>query len=163
MPDSAAIRSFVLHLETERRLSPNTVSGYRRDLVMLQQFLEDQSIQHWQQVEPGMAQFYSAKLFRNGLSGTSIQRKLSAARTFFRYLMRENLCSNSPFADTKAPKSPRKLPKTLTAEQAARLVDIKGDDVISVRDHAILELFYSSGIRLQELVDLNLQDISMAQ
>ena len=87
---------------------------------------------------------------------------LSSSRSFFRYLIGEDLASLNPFEGVSAPKSPRKLPKVLTAEQAIGLVSIEGDDLIAVRDRAIVELFYSSGIRLQELIGINVNDINLA-
>lgn len=163
MPEQNLIDDFVLHLEKERRVSPHTVHNYRRDLDRLNEYLESHSIRCWNEVQVVMARGFAGESYRKGLSGSSIARRLSAARTFFRYLIREKLAQNNPFDGVSAPKSKRKLPKILTADQAIKLVDIPGDDLLDIRDRAILELFYTSGIRLQELVGLNLTDVNLQE
>ena len=97
--------------------------------------------------------------YRRGLSSKSIQRRLSAARTFFRYLLREKHVKTNPVVSVSAPKSPKRLPGNLDADRMARLLDISGDTPIINRDRAILELLYSSGLRLAELVDLDCGDV----
>ena len=97
--------------------------------------------------------------YRRGLSARSIQRRLSAARTFFRYLLREKAVKTNPVVSVSAPKSPRRLPGNLDADRMARLLDIPGDTPIVNRDRAILELLYSSGLRLSELTDLDCADV----
>ena len=163
MPEKELIDQFTLHLEKERRVSAHTVFNYRRDLEKLDGYLEDHTITRWQEVKPVMAKGFAGESYRNGLSSASIARMLSAARTFYRYLIREKKVQNNPFDGVSAPKSVRKLPKTLTAEQVIKLVEIPGDDTLALRDRAILELFYSSGIRLQELVGLNVSDINLRE
>ncbi len=102
---------------------------------------------------------FSATCYRRGLSARSIQRRLSAARTFFRYLVREKQVRKNPVVSVSAPKSPKRLPGNLDADRMARLLDIPGDTAIVNRDRAMLELLYSSGLRLSELVDLNCDDV----
>jgi len=97
--------------------------------------------------------------YRRGLSSKSIQRRLSAARTFFRYLLREEHVKTNPVVSVSAPKSPKRLPGNLDADRMARLLEIPGDTAIINRDRAILELLYSSGLRLSELVDLDCGDV----
>jgi integrase/recombinase XerC len=97
--------------------------------------------------------------YRRGLASKSIQRRLSAARTFFRYLLREKHVKTNPVVSVSAPKSPKRLPGNLDADRMARLLDIPGDTAIINRDRAILELLYSSGLRLSELCDLDCDDV----
>ncbi len=158
-----SINAFVDHLKLERRLSPHTVLNYKRDLERLNEFRLERSLAAWSQINSQHARAFTARCFRRGLSGKSISRMLSAIRTFYRYLIRENQVEANPFENISAPKSPKKLPNFLTAEQATKLVELSGDETISVRDQAILELLYSSGIRLQELVELNLGDADLSQ
>ncbi len=155
------INRFIDHLKVERRLSAHTVSNYHRDLQRLNLFRKKHDIDSWGEFSAAMARGFVGECHRNGLSGRSISRMLSSSRSFYRYLMRENRVSFNPFDGVAAPKSARKLPNILTAEQAVSLVELKGDDLLTIRDRAILELFYSSGIRLQELVDLDVHDVNL--
>lgn len=163
MPEIELIKEFTHHLENERRVSPHTVGNYRRDLEKLHQYLEDHTITKWCNVNSVMARGFAGESYRSGLSSSSIARMLSAARTFYRYLGREKKVQSNPFDGVSAPKRTRKLPKILTVEQAINLVEIPGDDTLAIRDRAILELFYTSGIRLQELVGLNLSDVNLGE
>ncbi len=161
MPEQNLIEAFALHLETERRVSANTIFHYRRDVIKLNGYLEEHSVRRWSDVDPVMARGFAGESYRSGLSSNSIARMLSAARTFYRYLLREKHVVNNPFEGVNPPKANRKLPRILTAEQAIQLLQIQGDDTLAIRDRAILELFYTSGIRLQELVGLNLTDVNL--
>ena len=157
------IDDFIMHLKTERRLSPHTVLNYQRDLKLLLEYLIQRDISDFAKVKSADARGFAAVCHRKGLSGASIVRMLSAMRTFYRYLIREKKVTINPFIGVSAPKSPRKLPKILTAEQATRLVEIKGNDTLTVRDRAMAEVFYSSGIRLQELVGLDVNDVDLRE
>jgi len=159
--DSGWIDRFIRHLEFERRLSPLTCKHYRRDLQALLAFCEKSGIDSWGDLDDGHIRAFSAASFRKGLSARSIQRRLSAARTFFRYLMREKHVSKNPVTSVSAPKGKKRLPGNLDADRMARLLDIPGDGAIVDRDRAILELLYSSGLRLSELTDLDCGDVDM--
>jgi len=159
--DSGWIDRFIRHLEFERRLSPLTCKHYRRDLQALLAYCEKSGIDSWGDLDDGHIRVYSAEGFRKGLSARSIQRQLSAARTFFRYLMREKHVSKNPVTSVSAPKGKKRLPGNLDADRMARLLDISGDGAIVDRDRAILELLYSSGLRLSELTDLDCGDVDM--
>jgi integrase/recombinase XerC len=159
--DAGWIDRFIRHLEFERRLSPQTCKNYRRDLKALAAWAAQQDIADWGAIDSEHVRAFSATCFRKGLSARSIQRRLSAARTFYRYLLREKVVSKSPVTSVSAPKSKKRLPGNLDADRMARLLDIPGDGPIVDRDRAILELLYSSGLRLAELVDLNLGDVDM--
>ena len=163
MQQAGLIAAFINHLQTERRLSSHTVLNYGRDLQRLRRYLEKHDIDCWDTVNPALARGFVGESYRQGLSGRSISRMLSSVRSFYRYLIRESLALNNPFEGVSAPKSGKLLPKILTAEQAIRLVELPGDDLLTVRDRAVVELFYTSGIRLQELVGLNITDVNFDQ
>ncbi len=161
MNDAGWIDRFIRHLEFERRLSPLTCKNYRRDLQTLATYSEQSGVGEWKDLDSEHVRAYAAACFRKGLSARSIQRRLSAARTFFRYLIREKAVSNNPIASVSAPKGKKRLPDNLDADRMARLLQISGDGPLVDRDRAILELLYSSGLRLAELTNLNLGDVDM--
>ena len=153
------IDKFIGHLKYERRLSPLTCKHYRRDLIALAAYCDEIDRATWADLDSEDIRSFSGTCYRRGLSARSIQRRLSAGRTFFRYLLREKHVSKNPVESVPAPKHPKRLPENLDADRMARLLEIPGDSPIVDRDRAILELLYSSGLRLAELVDLNLGDI----
>lgn len=155
------VTGFLRYLRDERRLSTLTLTGYRRDLAQLSTYCADHALVEWNRIEARQARAYAAMLHRRGLSARSIQRGLSTARAFYRYLMREGLVKCNPFAAVTSLKVARRLPRTLSADQAVRLVKIEGTDPLAVRDRAMLELLYSSGLRLSELVTLNVTDLDL--
>ena len=159
MDNAAWIERFIRHLETERRLSPLTCKNYRRDLETLLAYLESAGVAEWRHLDAEHVRSYSAACFRKGLGARSIQRRLSAARTFFSYLIREKHADKNPAKSVSAPKANKRLPGNLDADRMARLLDIPGKGAIVDRDRAILELLYSSGLRLAELVNLNCGDV----
>ena len=156
------IDRFIKHLEFERRLSAHTCKSYRRDLIALENWCDEAGVASWGDLDGEHFRSWSAACFRRGLGGKSIQRRLSASRTFFRYLMREKHVKTNPVQSVSAPKAPKRLPGNLDADRMARLLDIKGDGPLVDRDRAILELLYSSGLRLAELTDLNLGDVDLS-
>lgn len=152
---------FLEHLRHERRSSPLTVKHYGRDLAQLREFCARRGVSKWGDVTPEHAGAYAAALHRQGLAGRSIQRALSAGRALFRYLLREGVVGQNPFAGARAPKGPKRLPNTLSVDQMNRLLAFAGQDVCAVRDRAMLELIYSSGLRLSELVALDIDDVDV--
>lgn len=164
MPDTKTdwLTKFLTHLEHERRLSAKTIINYQRDLKRVCLFCDARQLQHWQQLDIHQVRALVAQLHREGLHGRSIARLLSSLRSLFRYLLREELVTHNPAEGVSAPKVKRSLPRVLDADQVGRLLEIKGTDPLSVRDRAIMELMYSSGLRLSELVDLNLVDVDQA-
>ena len=156
------IEKFGRHLKFERRLSPLTSKHYCRDLDTLVEYCVTNKLRRWKQLDSEHIRAYAALSYRRGLSARSIQRRLSAARTFFRYLIREKHCKVSPVVGVSAPKSGKRLPGNLDVDRMARLLDIRGKGPLVCRDKAILELLYSSGLRLAELTDLNVGDVDMA-
>jgi integrase/recombinase XerC len=157
------VPEFLDHLRHERRLSPHTVSGYGRDLQAAVQFCRASVLTDWRQVTAHHVRQFAADNHRRGLSGHSIQRRLSALRSFYAYLLREGKARNNPATDVRAPKSEQRLPAVLDVDAMAQLLNIQGDDALAIRDHAMLELFYSSGLRLSELVALDCRDLDLSQ
>jgi len=157
---------FLQFLETEKRYSKHTVENYSKDIDGLEKFCFSKKINTWDQVKPHHIRTYASQIFIDGLGARSIQRKLSAIRSFMNYLVRENLLKTNPADGIKTPKAAKKLPGILDVDQVNQLLNISDTKPISLRDKAIMELLYSSGLRLAELValnpiDLNIQDRSL--
>lgn len=155
------LTDFFTQLEIEKRVSIHTLKNYRRDLQHLVNFCNRQQIKNWADIKSEMIRQHIANRHRCGLSSVSLQRELSAIRCFFHYLLKNNHVSLNPAQLVKAPKSTRKLPKTLDVDQVAGCLDAGTDSVLEIRDVAMFELFYSSGLRLMELVNLNLPDLDL--
>jgi integrase/recombinase XerC len=155
------IERFASHLRNERRMSGHTVAAYRRDLTELAAFCERRAIAGWTAVEHAHLRTFAAAAHAAGTAPRSIQRRLSAVRTFYEFLLREGHGALNPARGVLAPKSKKRLPDALDADQMARLLNFRADDTLSARDKAIMELFYSSGLRLAELVSLDLHSIDL--
>jgi integrase/recombinase XerC len=160
--DRRWIDGYLEHLGKERRLSPHTSSNYARDIGALADFLERGNVTEWKRVDSQHVRVFAARAHAGGLQPRSVQRRLSAVRSFFNYLVREGVAASNPAVDIRAPKAAKRLPGTLDVDQIAQLLQVPGDDALAVRDRAIMELFYSSGLRLAELVGLALTDIDLA-
>jgi integrase/recombinase XerC len=160
--DKEAIGSYLAYLRYERRMSPNTERNYNRDIAALCRFLDGEDLSGWHEVDAYHIRAFASWCHRRGLAPRSIQRRMSALRGFFRYLLREGLVQSNPAADVPSPKMPKRLPRTLDVDEIARLLEIKGDTPLARRDRAIMELFYSSGLRLAELTSLKVSDLDLA-
>ena len=156
------IDRFISHLALERRLSGHTVQAYRHDLLRLAGFCGRRGARRWDSVDNACLRAFAAAEHAGGISPRSIQRRLSAARTFYEFLQREGACAGNPAQEVRAPKTKKRLPATLDADQMGRLLNFRVDDSLSARDKAIMELFYSSGLRLNELVTLSVQAVDLA-
>tara|TARA_R110002049_G_scaffold289290_1_gene472079 strand:+ start:1995 stop:2897 length:903 start_codon:yes stop_codon:yes gene_type:complete len=155
-----AIDDFLLYLAQEKRMSPHTVINYQRDLKQLFVFCEQSELSVWQEMKSSHIRHFISQLHRQGLASSSIQRQLSAIRSFYRFLIREGLADNNPAQAVQAPKGEKRLPSTLDVDQMSGLLDgTKQDTMIGCRDRAMMELFYSSGLRLAELANLDLRDV----
>ena len=130
--DAGWIDRFIRHLELERRLSPQTSKNYRRDLLTLLAYCEQSGIETWQQLDSEHFRAFSAASYRKGLSARSIQRRLSACRTFFRYLIREKHLKKNPITSVSAPKGKKRLPGNLDADRMARLLEIPATARLSI-------------------------------
>ncbi len=156
-----ALADFEQHMRSERQLSAHTVSNYLRDLNKLAGWCDEHSIEQMGQLQGHHIRQLLAQLHHRGLGGRSLQRWLSSLRTFFRYGLKRNWLKADPTSGIQAPKSPRKLPKTLDVDQVSQFLSLKGGSWLDCRDHAIIELLYSSGLRLAELVTLNIGDLDL--
>ncbi len=156
------IDRFIRHLQYERRLSPQTCLHYRRDLEALADHCERANVSRWTEVDSEHLRAFSGACYRRGLGARSIGRRLSAARTFFRFLVREKKVGTNPAIGIRAPRADRRLPGNLDVDRTAKLLDIRGKGPIVARDRAMLELFYSSGLRLSELTGLDLDALDLA-
>jgi integrase/recombinase XerC len=154
-----AVDAFVDYLRDVRQLSANTISAYRRDLVRLQQHCEQASRLQLVDIRDSDIRQWVAGMHRAGLSGASIQRALSAARALFRWLTARHPELNDPVQHVRAPRRGRKLPTSLEPDAVDAMLSPEANDPLEIRDLAMAELIYSSGLRLQELVDLDLQDL----
>ncbi len=150
---------FLDHLAHERRLSPRTLENYRRDLEYFLRWKQQNHDLPWSRIKEAQIRQYLADEHQRGLTGASLQRRLSALRAFYRYLRREGITDTDPTQGVRAPKMRRKLPDTLDVDQLQQLLDQPPTSPLEIRDHAMLELLYSCGLRLAELVSLNLHDI----
>jgi integrase/recombinase XerC len=155
---------FIQMLRSEKYYSAHTCSNYRRDLNLFQSHLLGQDIETWTQVGYADVSGFVAKRHRQGRKSRTIQRELSSIRSFYQFLIRNAVVSKNPALEVRAPKPDKPLPKICDAETIGRLLQLNDDsDALLVRDVAIFELIYSSGLRLAELVSIDLDDIDLAQ
>ncbi len=160
-----AIDAFVLDLQHRRRASGNTVRGYAHDVVQLAEFLErtDPHLQ-WSDVQPSHLRAFLAELHRLALSARSVERKVAALRAFFKYLQRQGTVTRNPAQAVNAPRREQNLPKVLSQNEVEGLLTAPlGEDALSIRDRAILELLYATGLRVGELTRIQLGDIDWQQ
>ncbi len=155
------IERYLDHLRLERRLSRHTASNYARDLRAVLAFCEQQQVARWRDLHHHLIRAFVAAGHRSGLAPRSLQRRLSALRSFLAYLLREGEVRANPAREVSAPKVKRRLPGTLDADQMTQLLQVDGDEPLARRDRAIMELLYSSGLRLAELVGLDLEDLDL--
>lgn len=154
------LAAFTQHLLHERRLSPLTAKHYGRDVEALLALAAEIPLE---KLTTHHIRRYTATLHGRGLSGKSLRRMLSGWRGFFDFLGRQHLVTQNPVAGVRAPKSPKTLPAALSQDDAIQMVNLQGDDVFTLRDRAMFELFYSSGLRLSELVNLDPTDIDNSE
>ena len=158
------LTEYLVFLNFERGLSPLTRENYARDIKQLiklaNEIVEPTKLNELQNIH---IRRFIATLHSKGLGGKSIARMLSSWRGFFEFLVNRKGFTANPVIGLRAPKSPKTLPQVLSIEQATKLVNISDDDVLSMRDHAILELFYSSGLRLSEVVNLNIDALDFIE
>ncbi len=154
---------FYHFLQSERQYSAHTLAAYQRDLQAFMSSLHKAGVDSWQQVEAQHVRAHIARLHRQGLQGSSLQRQLSAIRTLFGFLCRHGCVDNNPAIGVPAPKRHKHLPHTLSADQLSQLLDRHGDEPLMLRDIAMMEMLYACGLRLSELVAMNLGDINWQQ
>ena len=154
--------SFISYLKVVRNLSPHTTKNYKRDIAQLIKFLEKE-IHKWKEVEELHVRNFINKERRRGLNPRSLQRMLSSLRSFFNYLLDEEIIEVNPASEMSAPKSPILLPKALDTDLIKKFLDFKPNGDLEIRDKAIAELLYSSGLRLSELCNLDIDSISIKE
>lgn len=155
------LTDFFEQLTVEKRASEHTVKSYQRDINHLVTYCKDKSVHQWADLKQSDVRSHIASRHRQGLSSTSLQRELSAIRSFYNFLLKKCLAESNPAQYVKAPKQARKLPKTLDVDQISGLLEAGTNSTLEIRDLAMFELFYSSGLRLSELAALNLTDIDL--
>ncbi len=155
------LATFEGHLRYERRLSEHSVSAYVGDLARFTGFLEERGVARWGEVTPALVQSFVASRHRQGKGPRSLQRALSAIRAFFRYGVDHASLPGDPAAGIRAPRAPAKLPDLLEVDRVGVLLDFEPADLLGVRDRAMLELIYSCGLRLAEVVGLDLKDLDL--
>ena len=156
------IDSFLAFIGLERGLSPNTLAAYRRDLDQAGAFLMREGAADWRTVTPAQATAWVHSLDRGRYEASSLSRKLSALRMLARFLVREKIRDDDFTTLLAGPKLARKMPDTLSADEVSRLLAAPaGGDARALRDRALLELFYSSGLRVSELAGLMLQQVDL--
>jgi integrase/recombinase XerC len=153
---------YINYLDAERNASNYTVRNYTHDLLDFFSYLKSKKISSLNEVDKQILRGYLSHLMKEGFARVSISRKLSAIRSFYRYLLREELVATSPIADTSSPKLDKRLPKFLTPEEAVRLLEAPDSSTaLGQRDRALMELLYASGLRVSELVSLDLEQINL--
>ena len=157
------IKEFLSYLESVKQYSPHTLKGYERDLKKLSDYLSAQDIKNWKIVKEHDLRTFINTERRRGLSPRSIQRLLSSCRTFFEHLLIEGLIQLSPAQNVSSPKLAQLLPKAMDADLVQRLLDFKPKGMIEIRDKALAELLYSSGLRLSEVCQLEVQELDLKE
>lgn len=155
------LTDFLNQLTVEKRASEHTVNSYQRDIKHLTHYCTDKSIHRWTDLMQSDIRAHIASRHRQGISSKSLQRELSAIRSFYNFLLKKRLADSNPAQHIKAPKQARKLPKTLDVDQINGLLEAGSNSALEIRDLAMFELFYSSGLRLSELAALNLRDVDL--
>jgi integrase/recombinase XerC len=158
-----AVGGYLAHLEVERRMSAHTLDAYRRDLDALAAWAAAQGHDDLLELDGAAIRAFVAAEHRRGLSPKSLQRRLSGCRSFYQWLLKHGRVRANPPTGVRAPRAPRRLPQVLDVDEAVALVEVPTDAPLGLRDRALLELFYSSGLRLSELRLLRWRDLDLEQ
>ncbi|NLA68814.1 MAG: tyrosine recombinase XerC, partial [Gammaproteobacteria bacterium] len=157
------VAAFLDHLGLERRMSAHTLDAYRRDLAALAEWAVGAGHPDLLALDSAAIRAFVAAEHRRGLAPRSLQRRLSGCRSFFQWLLKHGVVAANPAAGVRAPRAPRRLPQVLDVDEAVALVEVPTDAPLGLRDRALLELFYSSGLRLSELRMLRWSDLDLDQ
>ena len=152
------IKEYLIFVSEVKNLSKNTTDAYERDLNKLARFTESLNISDYSEINNEVCSAWIGNLYSLDNNPRSIQRHLSSAKGFFRFLKKNNLIDSSPFELISAPKSPKNLPEVLSPENVEQLLNFKPSNLVEIRDMAIVELMYSSGLRVSETVNINMSD-----
>lgn len=155
------LNRFLTHLGGERRLSPLTVDGYRREIARFARRLAEQDVDDWRDVDSARVRDYISWRHRQGAGSASLQRALSAIRSFYGFLLREGAVTRNPGTGVSAPRGTRRLPDALDVDRVSALLDMPAATDLDIRDRALFELMYSSGLRLAETVSLDVVDLNL--
>jgi integrase/recombinase XerC len=156
------VDSFLRYLKVERQLSPMTLLSYGRQLEAVVRMLEQRGIHEWPRCDVAAVRSLAVSSRRDGLQAASLALRLSALRSLLDWLVDQGVLSANPARGVQAPKAPRHLPKNIEVDDVNRLLEIDINDPLAVRDRAMLEVMYGAGLRLSELVNLNLKDLDLA-
>lgn len=157
------VKRYLSHIASQRGLSPVTIENYQRHLNEFIALLLEKKITQWQQLDAHGVRLLVKQLHQKGIKARSIATKLSALRSFLEYLVKIDELSFNPAKGVSAPKLDKPLPKNISVDQMDQLLNVEGDDPLTIRDHCMMELMYSSGLRLSELVGINLRDIKLSE
>ena len=164
------LEEFIRHISLERNLSSHTIRNYFSDLSQFYEYLtgvfkkDTLLIEDLRNIDHVILRAFLANLYEKGLSKSSVARKISTIRTFFNYMCREGNLVNNPGKMVSTPKRGKTLPKFLSVDEADRLLGTPvGEDRLSIRDRAILETFYSAGLRIGEIVAINIEDLNLSE
>ncbi|MDC0405767.1 tyrosine recombinase XerC [Gammaproteobacteria bacterium] len=152
------INLYLSYVSEVKNLSKNTTNSYKRDLQKLSIFLNSIGIKNYDEIDDGVCTSWLGNLYSLQNTPKTIQRHLSSAKGFFKFLKKNSIIDSSPFELVKAPKTPSYLPEVLSPEDVSQLLNFKPSDVLEIRDLAIVELMYSSGLRVSETANINLDD-----
>lgn len=153
------VESYIAYLHNERGMSEHTQSNYQRQLMLVAKQLHSFSLNSWLEVDTAWVRQIAAKGAREGLKPNSLATRLSCLRSFFDFLVLKGELKANPAKGISTPRNHKRLPKNLDVDETNQLLNIDLDDPLSVRDRAIMELMYGTGMRLSELIQLNINDI----
>ena len=152
------INQYIEYIFQVKNLSYNTANSYKRDLLKLSSYMESLGIASYSKITDDIGTGWIGSLFSSNNNPRSIQRHLSSAKGFFKFLKKNSIIESSPFELVNAPKTPQHLPDVLSPEDVEQLLSLKPVDVLEIRDLAIVELMYSSGLRVSETENIDLND-----
>ena len=152
------INQYIEYIFQVKNLSPNTANSYKRDLLKLSSYMESLGIVSYSKITDDIGTGWIGSLFSSNNNPRSIQRHLSSAKGFFKFLKKNSIIESSPFELVNAPKTTQHLPDVLSPEDVEQLLSLKPMDVLEIRDLAIVELMYSSGLRVSETANIDLND-----
>lgn len=158
-----ALQLYFCYLTSEKRVAGHTSTNYQGDLLRFVSYCDQHELVCWQQVQVSDVRAYIAVRHKNGIDSKTIQRELAALRSFYRFLLKSQQVESNPVQHVRAPKASKKLPKVLDVDQMAGMLTIAPDSILEIRDLAMFELFYSSGLRLSELVMLDQADVDFVE
>ncbi|WED21776.1 tyrosine recombinase XerC [Vibrio sp. JC009] len=161
LPDSlsASLERFLEYLRAERGLSQHTIKNYRQQLEIISQLFHERGLEHWEDIDPSWVRHLVTLCVKQDIKPSSISTRLSSLRSFFDYLILQGELSANPAKGISAPRKEKRLPKNIDVDSVNQLLEVDESDPLAVRDRAIMELMYGTGLRLAELVDINLKDI----